>query len=388
MYQSQEKPTRLNYFQKVVSHLTYFDFVYKNPWVVARLIKNYFRIIVLRQQVIRIIDIGVTAACNAKCAHCCSDATVDTRCTTQGAPEMREPLDIEEIEDIIAQSVKMGAVIFNFLGGEPLVYKDIYRAIRCVKKHHAIAGMSTNGFLLSEKVVAQLKEAGLDCIQVDLGGGLNPKEIDEIRGLTGCLDRALNGIRLLKEANIKVIMSTIMTKKNAANGDIWKMVQLAKDLNIKINVNCSSRTGGWAGNEDSELSEKEFAIYKEIIKMPHTRWAGSTNYFAEFCPCGTEKIMITTYGEIQPCGLIPLSYGNFRSEAINDIWTRMQTQKIICDGKKEKACRSAWDKDIIRLNTSMYETDKPKPLRVDDIPQERLKATEKPADSTVNSSQS
>ncbi len=387
MYQAQEKPTRLNYFKKVIGHLTYFDFVYKNPWVVARLIKNYFRIFVLRKKVIRIIDIAVTAACNAKCAHCCSDATVDTRCSSHES-EVREPLDIEEIENIIAQSAKMGAIIFNFLGGEPLVYKDIYRAIRCVKKHHAIAGMSTNGFLLSEKVVARLKEAGLDCIQVDLGGGLNPKEIDEIRGLTGCLDRALNGIRLLKEANIKVIMSTIMTKKNAANGDIWKMVQLAKDLNIKINVNCSSRTGGWAGNEDSELSDKEFTIYKEIIKMPHTRWAGSTNYFAEFCPCGTEKIMITTYGEVQPCGLIPLSYGNFRDEAINDIWTRMQTKKIICDGKKEKACRSAWDKDIIELNKSMYETDKPKPLRVDDISPERLKATEKSAESTVKSSQS
>ncbi|MBZ0165412.1 MAG: radical SAM protein, partial [Candidatus Omnitrophica bacterium] len=323
-----------------------------------------------------IMDIAVTAACNAKCEHCCSDATVDTRCSTP-ASKVREPLDIVEIENIIEQSVKMGAVIFNFLGGEPLVYKDIYRAIKCVKKNHAIAGMSTNGFLLSEKVVGRLKEAGLDVIQVDLGGGLNPKEIDEIRGLTGCLDRALEGIRLLKEAGIKVVMSTIMTKKNVANGDIWKMVQLAKDLNIKINVNCSAKTGGWAGNEDSELTEKEFAVYQEIIKLPHTRWAGSTNYFSEFCPCGTEKVLITTYGEVQPCGLIPLSYGNFRDEAINDIWTRMQTQKILCDGKKEKACRSAWDKDIIELNKTMYETDKPKPIRIDDLPQESIKAVQK-----------
>ena len=62
MYKSQEKPSRLSYLKKVLNHLAYFDFVYKNPWVVARLLKNYFRIVVLREKVIRIMDIAGTAA--------------------------------------------------------------------------------------------------------------------------------------------------------------------------------------------------------------------------------------------------------------------------------------------------------------------------------------
>jgi len=199
----QVKSQNSRFIYKIFNHVSYFDFIYKQPMLLMRLLKNYFLILVFKKKLLRITDIAVTYACNATCEHCCTDTNVDSR---------KKPLSAEELQSCIKQSVGMGSMIFNFLGGEPLVCKHIYDTIKFVKANHAIAGMSTNGYLLSKEVVGKLKNAGLDVIQVDLGGGIDPHEIDEIRKLSGCYERAITGISLLKQAGIKVVLSTILTK--------------------------------------------------------------------------------------------------------------------------------------------------------------------------------
>ena len=298
----QSKPQFSN---KMFSHMLYFDFIYKNPCVFARVLVNYYKLLVLRQKVLRITDIAVTYECNAKCPHCCSTMNVDHN---------KEILSLDEIKSCIKQAVGLGSIIFNFLGGEPLVYKHIYELIRFVKDNNAIAGMSSNGYLLTEDVVEKLKFSGLDVIQVDFGGGLSSEEVDNIRSLPGCYERGLRGVALLKKAGIKVILSTILTKKTVANGDIWKIVEFANDLGVIINVNCSVKIGNWESNEDSLLTETELQEFNKLIKLPYTRWAGSTNYLGEYCPCGTEKIFITAYGDVTPCGIQAVSYGNIREK--------------------------------------------------------------------------
>ncbi len=352
----------------------YLSFIYKNPILICRLIKNYFKIVVLKQRVIRAVDISITAACNAKCDHCCIDATVDLR-NQEGRDKRthQRPMTIDEIKSYIEQGAKMGAVVYNFLGGEPLVYKHIYEAIAHVKKNHGIAGMSTNGYLLSDDVVAKLKKAGLDVVQVDLGGAIDPDEMDEIRKLKGCYERAMSGIARLRKAGIKVILSTIMTKKNIANGEIWQAVQLAEDLDLNINVNCATKVGGWSNNDDSALTEEEWKVYQKIKAKPHVRWAGSRNYKDESCPCGTEKVLISPYAEVQPCGLMPYSYGNLGKEDLSTVWQRMMKNEIVCDGNQKKVCRAAWDKKIVNINNYVYSTDGVKPIPVEKIPKEVIK---------------
>ena len=247
-----------------------------------------------------------------------------------------------------------------------MVFKHIYDLIRFVKANHAVAGMSSNGYLLTEEVVHKLKEAGLDVIQVDFGGGFTPEEVDNIRNLPGCYERGLKGVSLLQKAGIKVILSTILTKKTVANGDIWKIVEFANDQGAIINVNCSVKIGNWASNKNSVLTEKEREEFKKIIKLPYTRWAGSTNYLGEYCPCGTEKIFITAYGDVTPCGIQAVSYGNIRDGKSKDIWGRMYSRAIA--GRKTRLCRVAFDKDVIRETEIAYGIKKKLPVPVGEMP--------------------
>jgi MoaA/NifB/PqqE/SkfB family radical SAM enzyme len=340
---------------KVLNHLMYFDFVYRQPVILLRLLGNYFQQIFFRQQRLRIADIALTFDCNANCEHCCSAAMRN---------DNRKPLSIEEIHSVIRQAVDLGAVIFNFLGGEPLVDRNIYEAIKYVKSCRAVAGISTNGLLLTEDVVAKLKAAGLDVAQVDVES-INPEELDLIRKYKGCYNKILDGIQRLKNAGIKVIMSTILTKKNVANGDIHKIVDLAKELNVVINVNCSAKVGNWAHQEESLLSPEEYNVFCQIMKLAHTRWAGSTNYWGEYCPCGTEKIFITAYGDLLPCGLISVSYGNIREKPLKPLWQKMYQQNV--SKRRSSGCRAAFDAEIVDLNHKLYAKKQPLPVAIEAV---------------------
>jgi MoaA/NifB/PqqE/SkfB family radical SAM enzyme len=343
---------------KFITHIGHFRFIFKYPVVLLRILQNYFLIIFFHKKRLRITDIAITFKCNASCDHCCSSLLYNPK---------RKRLTLTEIKECIDRTIKQGCIIYNFLGGEPLLRKDIFQMIEYVKSRHAIAGLSTNGLLLNERIVSQLKASGLDVVQVDIES-LNSKELDEIRGVKDCYDKIMKGINLLKKLGIKVILSTIMTKKNVSNGEIWKIVDLARKLDVFINVNCSAKVGSWGQTSESLLTEKEEAVFHEIKTLPHTRWAGSTNFLGEYCPCGTEKIYITAYGDVMPCGLVSVSYGNIHDTDFCQIWDKMFNS--CSTRRKSKSCSAAFDPDTIKVNEYLHYQKQQLPLNFDQIPQE------------------
>lgn len=321
--------------KKHLNIVRYFNFLYDKPYLLLKIIKNYFRMLLLRQKVLRIADIALTFNCNARCSHCCSSTL---------ANQTKQELTIEEVKDCIKQSLRLGAIIFNFLGGEPLLSKHIYEAIEFVHSNNAIAGISTNGLLLTEKVVQRLKKSGLDVAQVSLESA-NDAELDRIRGVTGCYNRIVEGIHLLQTAGIKVTIGTILTPQNIANGDIWKIVQLARKLRVILTINAAAKVGSWSNQENISLSSKNLQILNKLMRFSYVRWAGSTSYLGEYCPCGTEKIFITAYGDVIPCGVIHISYGNIREEPLEKICRRMYNTSLF--RRKQQACPAALDRALI-----------------------------------------
>ncbi|MCZ7584489.1 MAG: SPASM domain-containing protein [Deltaproteobacteria bacterium] len=79
--------------------------------------------------------------------------------------------------------------------------------------------------------------------------------------------------------------------------------------------------------------------------MPHVRWEGSTNFRAEGCPAGSEKIYVTPYGDVFPCAIIQTGFGNLLDEPIEEIWKRMGAVASF-DGRV-KPCLVACDEEFI-----------------------------------------
>src|SRR5260221_412328 len=72
----------------------------------------------------------------------------------------------------------MGTTIITISGGEPLMHPEIEEVIRHIRKHGMIAGMITNGFLLSRERIKSLNQAGLEHLQISIDN-VTPDEVSK-----------------------------------------------------------------------------------------------------------------------------------------------------------------------------------------------------------------
>src|SRR5436853_6797910 len=91
--------------------------------------------------------------CNLDCGYC------------NEYDQVSKPVPIEEMKRRLDYLAAMGTSIITISGGEPLLHPELEEVIRHIRKHGMIAGMITNGFLLSKERIASLSTAGLEHLQ-------------------------------------------------------------------------------------------------------------------------------------------------------------------------------------------------------------------------------
>jgi len=118
----------------------------------------------LRDKYGRKIDylrISITDRCNLRCKYCMPAEGVDLK-------EHNEILSFEDIIKIVRVGTKIGIEKVRITGGEPLVRLGIEELIRRLDKLKIKdISMTTNGVLLADKA-EQLKNAGLDRVNISL----------------------------------------------------------------------------------------------------------------------------------------------------------------------------------------------------------------------------
>ena len=73
-----------------------------------------------------------------------------------------------------------GVKQITFTGGEPLLYKDLFVLLKHANKQNITTGFSTNGTIMTKKLLKDIHEAGVDRITVSIDG---PEDVhDCIRG--------------------------------------------------------------------------------------------------------------------------------------------------------------------------------------------------------------
>ena len=84
-----------------------------------------------------LVQIIPTRFCNLSCAYC------------NEYDKVSEPVPLEEMFRRIDALGRLGTAMIGISGGEPLTHPELDEIIRRMRKTGAIAGMITNGFLLS-----------------------------------------------------------------------------------------------------------------------------------------------------------------------------------------------------------------------------------------------
>jgi len=163
---------------------------------------------------------NITHVCNLKCVHCYESAGA------KGQDELSTEEALRGI-DILADA---GVLILAFSGGEPTMRPDILRLIEHSSKRGMFTAMATNAMLFSSrKKVQQFKKAGLQFAQISLDG-LNPETHDRFRGVPGCFEKTVQGIKNCVAEGLFVEMATTVTRFNYR--EIPGVIDFAEKLGV------------------------------------------------------------------------------------------------------------------------------------------------------------
>ncbi|MFN3594418.1 MAG: heme d1 biosynthesis radical SAM protein NirJ [Thiobacillaceae bacterium] len=144
--------------------------------------------------------------CNLTCKHCYSisaDRDFPGELSTQEAFRVMDDLKAAHVPVLILS------------GGEPLLRPDLFAIARRAKDMGFYVGLSSNGTLIDAPVAQTIAATGFDYVGISLDG-LRPTH-DRFRRKVGAFDAALNGVRLCRDAGVKVGIRFTLTQDNAAD---------------------------------------------------------------------------------------------------------------------------------------------------------------------------
>ncbi len=198
--------------------------------------------------------------CNLSCTYC------------NEYDDFSKPLPLDTIRARIDQLADLGTSIVTLSGGEPLLHPDLDEHHQAHARRGVIAGMITNGYLLTADRIKRLNEAGLDHMQISID---NVMPDDVSKKSLKVLDKKL---QLLSEhSNFHVNINSVL------GGGIHN----PEDALVVSN----RASGAWASLPPSEsfmitkvscgrLGEKERNIYLSIKKLEKTNYS-RFNWFQE-----------------------------------------------------------------------------------------------------------
>lgn len=142
--------------------------------------------------------------CNLTCKHCYS---------ISADKDFPGELNTQQVFDVMDDLKAFHVPVLILSGGEPLLRPDIYEISKRAKAMGFYVGLSTNGTLITEANIANIAEVGYDYVGISIDGVRDTH--DRFRRRIGAFDESMHGIRLCREAGIKVGMRFTITQDNA-----------------------------------------------------------------------------------------------------------------------------------------------------------------------------
>jgi len=175
---------------------------------------------------IEYLRISVTGRCNSRCKYCMPAEGIEFKTHD-------EILSFEEITNIVSVFAKLGVKKIRLTGGEPLVRRDIVDLVKKISNIEGITEitLTTNGLLL-KKYAKQLKEAGLDRVNISIDSLDKEKYSSITRGSN--LKDVLEGIEEAKKVGLDPIKLNTVLVKDFNDNEIEDLVNLTKDNNYDI----------------------------------------------------------------------------------------------------------------------------------------------------------
>ncbi len=157
--------------------------------------------------------------CNLTCKHCYS---------ISADKDFAGELSTAEVYGVMDDLRGFRVPVLILSGGEPLLRDDIFDISRRAKEMGFYVGLSSNGTLIDKSNIERIAAIGFDYVGVSLDGIRETHDV--FRRKEGAFDASLHGVRLCRDAGIKIGVRFTLTQDNAH--DLPALLQLVDDEGI------------------------------------------------------------------------------------------------------------------------------------------------------------
>ena len=227
--------------------------------------------------------------CNLACTYC------------NEFDDFSKPVPLEEMFRRIDRLGEMGTAIVTISGGEPLLHPELDAVIGRIRKNGIMAGMITNGYLLTADRIEKLNRAGLEYLQISIDNAM-PDEVSK-KSLK-VLDQKLK--LLAEHAEFQVNINSVVGSSIKSPEDALAVARRAVDLGFTSTVGILHDGNG----QLQPLGDRERGIFEQIMALgkrsftrvngfQHNIAAGRENNWR--CRAGSRYLYICEDGLVHYC---------------------------------------------------------------------------------------
>lgn len=275
------------------------------------------------------VNLDLTKHCNCNCLYCA---------IRDNLPIQSDYFPIRHFKKIIDKIVEAEVFEISFFGGEPFLYKGIYKLGAYAKKKGLSVGFVSNGTLIKKEDISRIKSS------FDSGGlALNGVEEihDKLCGMKGAFKKVEATIELFIKNEFPFGINTVICRSNLNYLDdflTWLAISLPPNL---INFNLFSSYDNVAAEELLSIEEMR-NIFKIIEKhnqgdlknkvslnlsIPMCLFDHPYSIYHGGCSAGWTFAGIDVYGNVKICSSSSSIMGNILETPLTEIW--MKSKDII-----------------------------------------------------------
>ncbi|MCS7366178.1 MAG: radical SAM protein, partial [archaeon GB-1867-035] len=268
--------------------------------------------------------IELTYKCNFRCKHCYAFSSFN----------YSEEIKTDALLFILKKYAKAGSRIVELTGGEPLLHSSFLDILEFCCKNFLIVSVITNGYYIDRNLV-KICQKYKDVISFSITLFSDSSDYhDYFTGVPGSFDRAVNSIKMLTDAKIRVRVSMCITPQNYTK--IENVIELAKKLGASSFAYSPILPFGRASRSYNtlKLSPNQVKMLMRKVKKLRRKYRGFIQIIPEHvvesfinigCGAGRKSIVINPKGEVRPCIMLPSTYlymGNVFRDSLETIMLR------------------------------------------------------------------
>jgi radical SAM protein with 4Fe4S-binding SPASM domain len=251
---------------------------------------------------------------------------------------------VDECLIVARDLAKLGCRRVSLIGGEVFLFPGWERIGRKLSDGGIAVNIVTNGFLMGDRQIRQIKEARLVNVAISLDG--MEENHDRTRNVKTSFQRVLVAFERLRAEKVQIAVVTTLLNFNYL--DLEPLYDLLVEQGVSVwQIQLATVMGNMAGHTDLRLDPARIPLLTSFIRNRRNRdgmeiYAGDDiGYFNENemylrnrpgtisvwrgCQAGLRVIGIDSVGNVKGCESLYSDYfieGNVRTEPLADIWNK------------------------------------------------------------------